>query len=221
MRGDNRKVTIFIELPAEEVLELVSHHGASRKPQRKAHSDAAGEGEEFHFLAEFPVVALLCLFENHEVLVQEGFLGEGYAVDTGELLTLLVASPVGSGYAGELDGLDDFGVHQMRAAAEVGEFTVAVVCDGTVLELADELALVLVSLFLEVLHRLALGDVYPLEMLLLACEFEHLLLNLRKVGVGDGLSPEVHVVVESVLYGRSNTELHARIESLEGLGHQV
>ena len=36
MRGDNREISVLVQFPAEEVLELETHHGAAWQPERKA-----------------------------------------------------------------------------------------------------------------------------------------------------------------------------------------
>ena len=167
------------------------------------------------------MVALLGLFEQHEVFVQHALLGEGDAVDTGELLTVLVAAPVGTCDGGQLDSLDDLGVAQMRSAAEVGESTVGIIGNGTVFEFADEFALILVALLLEILHCLGLGHLYALEIFLPLGKFEHFLLDLGQVGFGKGGAGEVDIIVEAVLDSGSDAELHTGIEALEGLCHKV
>ncbi len=221
MRGDYRKVAVLIKFPAEEVLELESHDGAPREPQRQPEADPGRESEELHLLAELPVVTLLGLFENDEVFVQHGLLREGDAVDSGQLSTLLVAAPVSACDGGQLDGLDRSRAHEVRSAAEVGVVAVAVICDCPVLELGDKFTLVLISFLLEEFHGFRLGNIDSLEDFLFPGEFEHLLLDLREVALRNGSVPEVDIVVEAVFHGRSDAELGARIEGFEGRGHKV
>ena len=221
MRGDDLQIAVFGLLLPEEVLQGVAERRALREPQGQARAHALGEGEEFHLLADLAVVALLGLLEHHQVFVQHGLLGEGDAVDAGELLAGLVTAPVGAGEGEHLDGLDDLGVAQVRAAAQVRELAVGVVCDGTVFQLGNELLLVLVALFGEVGQGFGLGDVDAAEVLLLAGEFQHLVLDGLEVGVRQGAAVHVHVVVETVLDGGADAELDAREKGFEGLGHEV
>ena len=109
----------------------------------------------------------------------------------------------------------------MGSAAEVGEMAVGVVCDGTVLKLADELALVLVSLLLEMLHGFRLGDIDPGVILLLAGELKHPLLYLREVSVRDLVTSEIDIIIETILDGRSDTELDSGEQVLKSLSHKV
>ena len=145
----------------------------------------------------------------------------GDAVDAGELLAGLVTAPVGAGEGEHLDGLDDLGVAEVRAAAQVRELAVRVVCDGTVFQLGNELLLVLVALFGEVGHGVGLGDLDAAEVLLLAGEFQHLVLDGLEVRVREGAAVHVHVVVETVFDGGADAELDAREQGLEGFGHEV
>ena len=109
----------------------------------------------------------------------------------------------------------------MGPAAQVGEAAVGVEGDGTVLETSDEVALVLVAFLSIGVHGLGLGYFLAYEMLFLAGQLYHLVLDLLEVRVGDGPVPQIHVIVESVLDRRTDTELDAGIEQLQGLGHQV
>ena len=221
MRGDDLEIAVFGLLLPEEVLQGVAQGRALREPQGQARAHALGEGEEFHLLADLAVVALLGLFQHHQVLVQHGLLGEGDAVDAGELLAGFVAPPVGAGKGEDLHGLDDLGVTQMRAAAQVGELAVGIVSDGTVFQFGDEFLLVLVALLGEIGHGIGLGDLDAAEVLLLAGELQHLVLDGLEIGIREGTAVHVHVIVEAVLDGRSDTELHAGEKGFQGLGHQV
>ena len=84
------------------------------------------KGEEFQFLAEFAVVALLRFLEHREVFIELSLVLEGGAVDALELRVLFVAFVVGAGDVGELERADVAGAHDVRAGAEIGEFAVAV-----------------------------------------------------------------------------------------------
>ena len=167
------------------------------------------------------MVALLGFFHHLEVLVEHALLGEGDAVDTGQLLAVLVALPVGAGDGGQLDGLDVVDVLDVRAAAQVGEGTVRVERDLAVLQVLDELALVLVALLLEIVHRIRLGHLLALERLLSSRQLDHLVLNRLEVGLGNLPVAQVHVVVETDLDSRSHTELDARVERFKRFRHQV
>ncbi len=167
------------------------------------------------------MVTLLGLFEEDKIFIQHRLLRKGDSIDSGELLTLLVTTPVGSGDGGQLDSLDDLGVAQVRTAAKIREVAVGVVSDGAIGQLVDELALVLVTSLLEMFECVGLGNVLTDEVLLLASQLKHPFLNLGEISVGDLTAAQIHVIVESVLDGRSDPELHAWEYVFEGLRHQM
>jgi hypothetical protein len=121
------------------------------------------EGEEVQLLAQLAVVALLRLLQQDEVLLQFLLLGEGDGIQSGELLALLVAAPVGTGHAHHLGGLDEGGVGDVRSAAQVGETALAVEGDLAVVEAFDQFELVFVALLGEVGDRIGLGSLFPCE----------------------------------------------------------
>ena len=98
MRSDNRKIPVVALNLSQEVLQPGPQGGSPWKPQRKTCSHLLAEGEQFQVFAQLAVVTLLGLFQHLQVLVQHALLREGDTVDSGELLALLVSSPVCSGY---------------------------------------------------------------------------------------------------------------------------
>ena len=167
------------------------------------------------------MVSLARLFEELEVLGELGLLREGDAVDAGQLLLGLVALPVGPGHGEQLDRLDVSGVRNVGPAAEVGESALRVEGDRAVLEILEQVELVFVSFLLEVSDGLRLRHVAPDVLALLLGQLQHLLLDRRKILVAEDVVAEIDVVIEPALHGRSHPELHARVECLERLGHQV
>ena len=221
MRGDDGKVSELGLLLAQETLEHIAHHGTAGQPQGQTQTYAGREGEQLHFLAELAVVALLGFLEHLQVLVEHALLGEGHAVDTGELLAALVALPVGTGYAGELHRLDVVDMLHMGAAAEIGERAVRVEGYRAVLEVVYELALVVVALLGEILHGVGLGHLPAFEGLLAAGKLYHLVLHGLEVGLGNLPSSQVDIIVETRLHGRAYAELYSWIQRLQCLGHKV
>ena len=109
----------------------------------------------------------------------------------------------------------------MRAAAQVGESTILIKSDGTVLQVADQLALVLVAFFGIGLEGIRLGDVRADEGLTAAGQLDHLIFNFPQICFHKLPVAQVHIVVETVLDGRSDAELDAGIQCFERFGHQV
>ncbi len=111
------------------------------------------EVEEVELRAEPPVIAAASVLEVLDVGVEIGLRVEGGAVDAGQLLVVLVATPVGAGEVRQLERLDRLRVLQVRAAAEIDE--VALLVQGDVaLRGVDQLDLVGLVLCDEALVRL-------------------------------------------------------------------
>ena len=97
MRGNHLLIAVFLLNFAEELLQTVAQGGSLWKPQGQTGTHVLREREELHLLAELAVVALLGLLEENEIFVEHLLLGEGDAVDSDELVALLVAAPVRAG----------------------------------------------------------------------------------------------------------------------------
>ena len=221
VRGDHLQVAVVLLDLAQELLQPLAQRGALGQPERKTHTHFRREGEEFHLLAEFAVVALLGFLEHGQVFVEHALLGEGDAVDAGELLVVLVTAPVGTGDVEQLDRLDDRGIAQVRTATQVGEGTVLVERDGAVLKVADQFALVLVAFFRIFLERVRFRDVRADEVLAAAGQLKHLVFDFLQVGFHELPVAQIHIVIETVLDRRADTELDAGIQRFERFGHQV
>ncbi len=221
MGRNNGQVAVLRLLFGQEGLQGVAKGRTTGQPQGQAGAYALGEGEQLHVLANLAVVPLFGLFQYLQILGEHAGLGEGDAVDTGELLAFFIAPPVSAGQREHLHGLDDLRVLQVRATAQVRELAVGIIGDGAVFQLRDEFLLVRVPFLGEVFEGVRLGHLYALEVLLLAGEFQHFVLDGLEVRVRQGAAVHVHIVIEAVFDGRADAELHAREQGLQGLCHQV
>ena len=68
------------------------------------------------------MVSLLGFLEKGQILIEHLLLGEGDPIEAGELLALLVSTPVGTSYTKELDGLDITSIGHVWSTAQVGKF---------------------------------------------------------------------------------------------------
>ena len=81
------------------------------------------------------------------------------------------------------------------------------------------LALVCLTVSLEFLQGISLGNLLADDGLLLARQLTHFVLNCGEVALLDHLSVgQQHVIEETVLYGRTKAELNARIQLLQCFG---
>ena len=169
------------------------------------------------------MVALFGLFDAGQIRVELFLLREAGAVDALEHLAVAVAAPVSAGDTRELDGvaLDTAGGVQMRAGAEVDKLALAVEGDDGVLrQVVDELDLVRLIALLHELQRFGAREFKAFETQLFLADLAHLglelLEHLRRERLG-----AVKIVIETVLDGRADGQLHLGVQALHGLGENV
>ena len=92
MRSDNFLIAIIFLDFAQHILQAQTKVCSLGEPDGQTLTHTVGEHEEFHLLTDLSVVALLGLFEHHEILVEHLLLGEGNTVDTRHLLALGIAA---------------------------------------------------------------------------------------------------------------------------------
>ena len=109
----------------------------------------------------------------------------------------------------------------MRAGAEVNEFALAVEGDNGVLrQVVDELDLVRLIALLHELQRFGAREFKAFETQLFLADLAHLglelLEHLRRERLG-----AVKIVIETVLDGRADGQLHLGVQALHSLGENV
>ena len=92
--------------------------------------------------------------------------------------------------------------------------------DRVLRQIVDELHLVGLLLLLHQSQSLGPGQLKPLQLLLLLADLAHLPLQLGEVLGGEGAGG-VKVVVEAILNGGADGQLHLGVEPLHGLGQHV
>ena len=128
------------------------------------------------------MVALLSLLENHQVLIEHLLLREADTVDTGHLLALGITAPECTSHTCNLHSLDQTCVQQVRTTAKVGEIALGICGDGAILQvLLNMLALVLLSIGLELSERISLSNLLANHRLVLLGELHHLSLDLSEI----------------------------------------
>src|SRR5207302_6046655 len=147
---------------------------------------------------------------------------EGGAVEPLQLLAAGVVFPVGAGDAEQLQGADLAGMRDMRATAQVDELALTIEAEaGVLLQIVvDVLDLVALGQVGDQRPRLAGRPLEALERLRFLDEAAHLFFDAREVFFLDGGSG-VDIVVEAILDGRPERQLHPREEPHDGAGHDV
>ena len=220
-RGDLHIAIALVAL-APVVEQRIFQHHALRQEEREARA-LVGHHEQAQLLAELAVVAALGLLQTLQIRVELLLLREGDAVDALQGLAIAVAAPVGGVAGGQLDGiaLDAAGGVEVRAGAQVDKFALLIegdVCVGG--QVVDQLDLVRLLTLLHVLQRLLTGQLKALELQLLLADLAHLGLDLGQILGREGKGC-VHVVVKAVLDGRADSQLHLRVQALDGLRQDV
>ena len=226
LRADVRRHHLLVAVALldflQEILEAQAERGAFRQPHGQALAYEFGEHEEFHFLANLAVVAALGFFEELEVFVEELLFRETDTVNAGHLRAFLVAAPIGGAYSHYFHGFDGCGVHQVRAAAEVGVRALRVRGDMSVFELCNKFVFIGLPVIAEEFERVVLRYALAHKGFLAGNELLHLLLDFREIAFADADAlRRHHVVVETVFNGGADTELRAGPKFLHGFCHEV
>ena len=168
------------------------------------------------------MVAFLSFLQECEILIEHVFLRERDSIDARHHWACLIAAPVSGSTTEHFDSFDRFGRNQVRTSTEVGESTLCIGGDMSVLELRDEFAFICLSFRAELVKCVCFGDRLLAELLFLSAKFHHLGFDSREVRVLDGLSfGWHHIIVETILDSRTDTELDTGIELLQRLRHEV
>ena len=244
---DGRRADLLV--PGLRVLVApVVDHGVPEAHALGVEEGEAGpllvEAEQIEVAADAAVVALAGHLEGLEVRRQLLLLGEGGAVDAGELGVVLVAAPVGAGQAGELEGaLADaagagrcgprqrstnspwvytlmVGTGSPTAAAAAARSSTSSTLKGWFKPVGQALGRLTDVGRAEDEQRLVERQLETGDRQVLGHDLGHLLFDARELGIGDGLD-ELEVVVEAVLDGRPDGVLGRRPEAQDRLRQQV
>ena len=129
MRGEDLLVPLAPQFFADEILQLLPHHRALRRPKNQPRPHRLIDMEQLQLLAQLAVIALARFFHHLAPLGQFLRRGKSDAVNALQLRVALVALVVGAGHRGEGKGPDLARRGHVRARAQIGEGTVAVKAD--------------------------------------------------------------------------------------------
>ena len=177
--------------------------------------------EQVELLAELAVVALFGLLDAQDIGGQLLLVGPGRAVDALQLLVLGVATPVGAGDAGQLEGLEETRVRHVRAATHVDVFLVVVEAHGLLVgHVLDQAQLVVLAAGLEFGNDLV-ARLDPLDHVIFGIDqLDHALFDRGQIlGRERPLVPDV--VVETFLDDRPDDHLGVGKQLLDRMADQV
>ncbi len=220
LRGDDLLVAAAGILRAEILEERVVEDRPFRMEEGRRRRPRV-EGEEVELLAEPAVVAGLRVFQPLQVLLELLLRQERGPVDALEHRVLLVPLPVRPGGVGQLEDPELSRGGDVRAAAEIDEFSLPVAGDALAdRDAARDLDLQVVLLLLEDRDRFFDRHVHPLDRQVFADDLAHLGLDRGQIFRREG-ARRVEVVVVAVLDRRTDPDLDVGKEALDRLGRQV
>ena len=215
-------VTELALLLLDVVLKFLPDDVSVGEEHGKSLSDQVVRHEQRHFLADLAVVAGLRLLELLLVLLELGLALESHSVDAGEHLVLGIVLPVRSALARDLECLEGVRVCHVRARAHVDVVSLLIEADDGILgKVSDVLFLVLGLSLVHELDGLVPGKDERSYRQMLLGDLLHLGLDGVQVIVAELPVPEVDVIIETSLGCRSVSEIRLRIQTLDGLGHQM
>src|SRR5216683_3035017 len=212
VRGKDEVVAALEQFVAEPVLDNLSNEAALGMPEDETGAGFLLNAEEVELDTELAVVAALGFFKTVQMFVQLFLREESHGVNALELGIALLALPVGAGDVHELERMDALGRRDVRAAAEVDEFSGGVEGDHRLGGFFfDKLALKnLVGLFVEV-QGFRLGNELAFVGQILRGKLVHLFFDFGQVFLGERLIAQ-EFVEKAGVDRRTNAKLHAGIE---------
>ena len=174
--------------------------------------------EEVHGPADAPVIALFRFLQAHQMGVELLLVCPGRTVDALQHGIAVITAPIGSGDLHQFEGLaDPARRRQVRPPAEIDPVALTIDRDDLVLgQIADQLGLVFLAHVFEMRDGVIAIPDFADERQVAIDDLGHTLFNrleiLRREGFVAG-----KVVIETVLDGRSDRDLCAREQLLNGL----
>src|SRR5687767_8309339 len=100
------------------------------------------------------MIALLRFLQHFQMLLEHLRLGESDAINTRELLVVRISFPVCTCDVQKLDRFNVARARNVRSATEISKLALFVESDFAICEIGEQVELVLIALFSEILHSL-------------------------------------------------------------------
>jgi len=218
--GDDLAVVVAeIEL-AHEIDQRVVDHRTFRQEVRHRRGEVR-EVDEVELLAELAVIAGLRVLDLLEIRVELFLVGPGGAVDPLQHRVPLVAAPVRAGDRGQLERAEAAGRWDVRSAAEIEPFALAIDRQRLIAgDALNDLHFVFFAQLLERPDRLFARPLLAADRQIATRDLGHLLFDAAQVLIAER-TIGAEVVEEAVLDHRSDRDLGAGEELLHGHRHEV
>ena len=225
--ADMRSVDRLIPAPdqffLDERLEDATDHGPLGHPEDQAGSDERRDGEEVQLATEPAVVPLPGLLDLGDVGIEVLLVEERRAIDALKDLAIGLSFPVGPGDREQLERAHLARVRDVRPAAEVDEFPLAVEAEHAVLVqlLVDVLDLERLAQIGDELAGLGYGQAKPLEWLGGFGDPGHLGFDGGEVVLREVPARHDDIIVEAVGGRRSEGQPDPGEQPQDGAGHDM
>ena len=210
-RSNNLLIIVTCLNTAQEFLQTQTQCSTFRQPHRQAFTYCIREHEQIHFLTDFAMVTFLGFFQNNQIFIQHLFLRESNTVDTRHHLAVFMSTPVSTGYRHQFDSLNRRSSHQVRATAQIRKSTLRISSNVTIFQFRDQFTFISFSTITEFCQCIRFWNTFSHNSFFLCYQFCHFSLNRRKVRFFNSSLTRIHIIVETVFNGRTNTELNTRI----------
>jgi len=177
--------------------------------------------EQIQFPTQLAVIALFCLFDHRQMLLQLVLCRPGRAINSLQHFVAVITTPIGARQFHELEKFQLARVRYVRSSAQVLE--VAFRVQGDILigrNARDDLGLVMLSHALEMRYRFVARQHTARHWLVFGRQRCHAFLNRCEVVQSEG--PLISKVVKkAVLDHRANGDLCVWKQFLDRVGKQV
>ena len=222
MRRRHADIAILALFLQRQKFQFLADYHAVRHPQRQAGADIGREGEKLHLLADLAMIAFFRFLEPREIGVELFLIAPGSAVDALQLCILGVAAPIGARDLGQLEGIADLaGGCEVRTAAEI--VPIAMPIDRDIFAGRngfDQFRLITLADPFEMRDGFIARPNFAARRQIGLHDLMHLGFDLREIfGRERGFAREV--VIETIVDGRADGHLGARIERLHRHGEDM
>ena len=210
-RSNNLLIIVTCLNTAQELLQTQTQCSTFRQPHRQSFTYRIREHEQIHFPTDFAMVTFFGFFQNNQIFIQHLFLRESNTVNTRHHLAVFMSTPVSTGYRHQFDSLNRCSSHQVRATAQIRKSTLRISSNVTILQFRDQFTFISFSTITEFCQCIRFWNTFSHNSFFLCYQFCHFSLNHRKVRFFNSSLTRIHIIVETVFNGRTNTELNTRI----------
>ena len=182
MRSNDLLIAKTLLYFAQHLLQTQAKFCSFWQPNRHTLAHTIREHKEFHFLSNLAMVTFLGFFQHQQVLIQHLLLGEGNAVNSGELCVFGITTPESACDTCYFNSLNQTSGHQMRPTTKVSKIALRIGRDVSIFQIFNDVFnLVRLPVCRKLIDSVGLGKLTSNNWLVFLGQFHHFLFNLREV----------------------------------------